>query len=239
MTTFRDASWQKIQEVRASLDEVIPTATTLRDAAQIFANAFSTFDSCVLARVFALIPFEQLPNQEQVWARSFAVSHNVTALLTPRTTILTLFGTAGIERSWLSREASQGHRAIPLVHEGFIEGAPMISALLGALQIDGVADADRRARTMTGGLNARFFVDDARTAKNAVGQHIIASREFVEAYAVKSVFGMGGTYVNGTRVVAIIFTNEQLTAQEVDRFASFIGTFKLATTASVERGRLF
>ena len=50
-------------------------------------------------------------------------------------------------------------------------------------------------------------------------------------------FGMGGAYLDGKIVVAIMFTRETLAELYVDRFPSFIGTFKLATS-SLAQGNL-
>ncbi|HEY0254305.1 MAG TPA: hypothetical protein VGC41_22410 [Kofleriaceae bacterium] len=243
MTTFHDASWTQIQALRASLDETTQAASSLQEAAQHLAVMLATtFESCVLARVFALVPLHQLPAHERLWAESFAGSMQLGGLVKDQTPVMTLLGTAGVEIAWSERTSSQGHRAIPLVDSMFIERAPMIAALLDSLQIGPELlhhTGDMNIRTFAGGLNARFFVDDAKTSLNAAGKHVIASRPFVEKYGVKSVFGMGGSYVTGTTVFAVVFTNETLTATEVDRFTSFIGTFKLATTANVEQGQLF
>ena len=50
---------------------------------------------------------------------------------------------------------------------------------------------------MLGGRNGTFFVPDALTAKDAraVG---IAAHDFAEEHAIRTVFGMGGAYVDGT-----------------------------------------
>jgi hypothetical protein len=92
---------------------------------------------------------------------------------------------------------------------------------------------------MTGNLNKRFYVPDARTAQDAEGRSIIAAQDFVAKYAIRSVFGMGGGFVNKLLTVVVLFTRESLQASDVDRLASFIGTFKIGTSHLVETGALF
>jgi hypothetical protein len=117
----------------------------------------------------------------------------------------------------------------------------MIAALLAELEVD-VARLDAAAiatRRLLGGKNTRFFVADAATALDAQGRHVIAARDFVGKHQVKTVFGMGGAYVDGTLAVAIVFTNEPVPATVVDLFPSLIGNFKMATTELMTKGLTF
>ena len=117
----------------------------------------------------------------------------------------------------------------------------MISSLLHSLQIDpkSTGTGGIQIRAMPGGINARFYVQDALTSKDSLNRHIIAARDFVETYKIKTVFGFGGSYVNGMYAIAVIFTTETLTTLHVDRFSTFIGSFKMATSDCVQRGHLF
>jgi len=118
----------------------------------------------------------------------------------------------------------------------------MISGLLQSMKIipeQSASAGELQIRAMPGGINARFFVANALTGTDGAGRHIIAARDFVTAHDIKSVFGMGGSYLDGTQAIAIVFTTEVLTASDVDRYTSFIGTFKMATSGPVQRGQLF
>ncbi|HEY0189519.1 MAG TPA: hypothetical protein VGC42_00260, partial [Kofleriaceae bacterium] len=65
------------------------------------------------------------------------------------------------------------------------------------------------------------------------------ARDFVARYQIRSVFGMGGTYIDGRMAIFVAFTREALTPGVVDRFTSFISTFKMATAELVARGAVF
>jgi hypothetical protein len=232
-TSISSASWNEIQQLHARIDQQIASASNVADAAQRFAAAFSTsFESVALARVFFVLPLRVLPAAERAAAEAMAAANG--RAVVDATSTLVLAGTAGREAAWNDRTHSVGHRAIPLVDRELVDGAPMIAELLASLRVELAtisSDVPAQLRTLAGGLNARFYVPDARTTVDARGRHVIAAREFVDRYAIASVFGMGGRYASGALVAAIVFTTETLSASEVDRFPSFIGTFKLATTA--------
>jgi hypothetical protein len=191
--------------------------------------------------VFVVVPLHRLPAAETAWAKTFARSAGRVAPLAPSTPVLALAGTAGTAPAWSDRTKSNGHRAIPLIDRSFVAGAPMIGALLSSLKLDlGVRnDGEIELRAVQGGVNARFFVDDATTAVDAEGRSVIGARDFVEAHHVRSVWGMGGSYVGGELAIAIVFTCELLRAHDVDRFTSLISTFKMATSTLVTTNRVF
>lgn len=242
-TPLCTATWPEIESFRETLATAVTGAPDLAAASQAFAQAFVTrFSSVVLARVFVVTPLRALPPAEQTVARATAVAAGHVAPLPITVPVLALLGTAGTQPAWADRTRSAGHRAIPLVDAKFVEGAPMIAELLSALKVDLSAfgrDAGNLLRPMAGGLNQRFFVPDAPETTDARGRKIIGAQDFVHAHGVRSVFGMGGTYVDGTVVAAILFTTELLTTSVVDRYPSLIGTFKLATGSLVAGGALF
>ncbi len=91
------------------------------------------------------------------------------------------------------------------------QSIPMLAKLLVDLDVnfaglDSWEALDTRA--LLGGQNGAFFVDDARVAEDARGRRVIPNKEFVEAYGVRTVFGMGGAYFEGTLALAIVFTSE-------------------------------
>ncbi len=242
LASFRDTAWTDIERVRDGITKQIAGVPTLERAAVAFtATLRRSFETCALARLFVLAPLKRLPEAEQGWARDLASSIGHAAEVSPETPTLCLLGSAGIEPAWNDRTKSAGHRAIPLLDRNFIANAPMIAGLLHALHLDPQqreTGGPIQLRPMAGGLNARFFVEDAAISVDEQDRHVIASRPFVTRYGIKSVFGMGGSYVTGEIAIAIIFTTEKLTATEVDRYTTFISTFKMATSDAAA-GRRF
>lgn len=240
--TIAAASWKTIEALRDRFNAEVASQKSLAGASQAFAALLvERFPTVVLARVFAVTPMSMLPDPEVRVATAAARALSITETLTPATPVLALLGTAGVEASWNRRETSAGHRALPLVGT-FVKSAPMVAALLSSLEVDlgaFVADPGVQIRAMTGNLNKRFFVPDARTATDGRGRNIIAAQDFVAKYGVRTVFGMGGGFVDKMLAVVVLFTREVLEATDVDRLASFIGTFKMATSKLVESGALF
>lgn len=239
MRSFAGAGWPQLQELRAQISELQASATLL-EAAQGFAALFATrFDSVVLARVFVVLPLSALPQRERGFAEHAAAA---TAPVNETTPVLCLFGTTGRKAAWNDRLSSQNHLAIPLSSSDFVRGAPMIAQLLADFQVslrvldDGLPVISRE---LMGGRSLTFFVPDAQTTVSEEGRLIIGAEDFAQAHGVRSVFGMGGAYTNGTLVVAIVFTCEQLTRPTADRFSTLIAAFKLATAHQVQQGRLF
>lgn len=237
LRSFTDAEWPQIEQLRARVNE-LANAESLVGAAQGFVEIFSAaFASVVLARLFAVLPAGTLPPTERTFAAALAGG-----ALTESTPVLSLLGTAGQGEGWSERTASVGHRAIPLLSSATIDEAPMIAKLLADLGADLQAlDAGGMiaTRQLLGGRNGTFFVPDARTAVDSRGRHVIAARDFADAFAIRTVFGMGGAYLDGTMAVAIIFCSEELDRLTVDRFPSFIASFKMATSKLQRDGRIF
>ncbi|CAN5909416.1 hypothetical protein BH11MYX2_BH11MYX2_10150 [soil metagenome] len=242
-TTIKNASWDVVQGLRADMEVGLRAATSLQDGAQKFVEMFRrSFDTVALARMFLVLPFAELPQVEQLAARELVVKLGRAPAIDAATPVLTLLATSGERPAWNRREQSAGHRAIPLVDTSLVDGAPMIAALLSALRVDLEhlrADASTHLRSLAGGLNSRFYVPDARSTVDARGRRVIAATDFVEQYTIRTVFGMGGAYLGGGLVVAIVFTKELLPELHVDRFPSFIGTFKIATTSLVDAKKFF
>jgi hypothetical protein len=94
-------------------------------------------------------------------------------------------------------------------------------------------------RTLLGGRNGMFFVPDALSATDANERFVIADRTFVERYAIRTVFGMAGAYLDGTLALIIVFSTALIPRLTVDRFPSLISNFKMATSRLIEEGRIF
>jgi hypothetical protein len=237
------ASWPEINDFRAQVSARVEKDLWLTDASRHFASLFvERFPSVVLARVFAVVPFERLPAVDAEVARAFAEKLGAAQLLVPNTPVLSLLGTSGIVAAWNQRASSAGHLAIPLLSRELVEGAPMIAQLLADLKVDLACLDDARpidSKKMLGGTNQRFYVPSAKTAVDARGRFVIPSRDFVERHRIETVFGMAGAYVDGMIIAAILFTTENLDVGTVDRFPSIIGNFRMATTTAVLARRIY
>lgn len=239
MKSLADAEWSALESLRDKING-ISTASQLAVAAQTACELFtSSFESVVLVRLFIVLPFEKLPAAEQAFASRLAAGGRS---LTRKTRVLCLVGTSGAKKRWSDRTASVGHLAIPLIDADSVAGAPMIAKLLSDLNVDLKALDDGRpivTRHMLGGKNGVFYVAEAKTAQDARGRQIVADTAFVRDNDIGTVFGMGGSYADGTLAVMVVFCNEHLERSVVDRYASFIASFKMATAALLENGQIF
>jgi hypothetical protein len=235
---FSAADWSQIEHLRTKIARC--SQASICDAASDFAALFiDEFETAVLARVFAVLPFQTLPERDQ----QFAIRRTGgDPRLSPTTPVLSLLGTRGHQPELNDRLASREHLAVPLLDRSFVQGAPMIAKLLSDLAVDlKWLDSGQpiTTRRMEGSRNGTFYVPDALTAQDEHGRKIIPAQTFVRSQGIRTVFGMGGAYVDGTWVIAIVFTRELLERLVVDRFPSLISNFKMATAKLQATGRVF
>ena len=213
---------------------------SLEQGAGRFTSSFTShFESVVLCRMFVVLGLQELPEAERAAASAVAGAKTV---LGPDTRVLSLLATRGRKAAWNDRQLSREHRAIPLIDRSFVQGAPMIAKLLSDLEVDLASLGEGKpiaTRRMLGGANVTFYVPDAPNARDDHGRPIIPARDFVEEFGIKTVFGMGGAYLGGELVVAIVFTSESVDRATVDRFPSLIGSFKMSTAPLVASGSIF
>jgi hypothetical protein len=90
-------------------------------------------------------------------------------------------------------------------------------------------------------LLAFFFVENAKESTDSKNRKIIPMRDFVEAYNVYTVFGIGGRYMLGrNNIVSIIFfTNEKFSKVITRLFVPLINFFKTSTVKLVRQQRIF
>lgn len=238
MGVLAAANWDDVERLRAAVGGGQPGS--LQAAAQGFVTAFtSAFMDAVLVRMFAVMPFSDVPEPERIFAHGLGGHHS---RFSERTRVLTLLGTAGREPTWNDRRASRGHLCIPLLDRSFVESAPMIAKLLADIDVDLAGFDDGRpiaTRKLLGGNNGMFYVQDASTAKDVQGRHIIPDQAFVKKHGIRTVFGMGGAYLEGILVLSIIFSTVEVPRIVADRFPSLIVNFKMATAALVQKGSAF
>jgi hypothetical protein len=233
-----ETDWADIEKLRGEF--AAAEYASLVDAAQAFVGKFAEcFASVVLARLFIVVPFDKLPPFDQLAARRFVEGD---ARLRVGTPVLSLLGSAGHEPTYRARLDSRGHLAIPLLDREFVQGIPMVTRLLADLDVDLNALNDGGpivTRRMLGGQNAAFYVADAATAADGRGRAIIPAQDFVKTHGIGTVFGMGGAFVDGTLVAAVLFCQERLERLVVERYQSFISTFKMATAPLLQAGKIY
>jgi hypothetical protein len=238
MPTLGESTWPDVERLRKTLAE--GEWPSVEAAAGVFARSFSTsFSDIALVRVFGVMPVSELPPKERDFARRFAPND---ARFGPATRALTLLGTHGREAGWNDRRLSRGHLCIPLLDRAFVDAAPMIAKLLADTDVDLAAFDDGRpiaTRKLLGGKNGMFYVPDALNTTDTKDRFVIADRAFVQQHAIRTVFGMGGAYLNGTLVMSIVFCTSLIPRMAVDRFPSLISNFKMATSRLVEERRIF
>lgn len=237
MSGLSEASWSDLEAMRTQIAAGKPRS--FQQAAEQFTAFFATrFSTVVLARVFLVVPLDRLPPYDRAFARAIA-GHD--PRLTPSTPVLSLLGTHGRDPAWNDRTRSVGHLAIPLLDRESVQAAPMIARLFADLEVEvqGLGTGGPiTTRMMAGGKTAMFYVPDARTTRDDRGRLIIQS-DFATRYGVESVFGMGGSYLDGSLALAIVFCAERLERLVADRYRSFITAFQMATMELNNAGRVW
>lgn len=241
--TYAEVEASTWGEILDSLREEIGQSKTLEDAAQRLTRAlYMRFEeTTALARVYAIVPHRELPPSVTSFVEEL-VAANGGASPSPDTPVLSLLGSYGASEAWCDRRRSRAHKGIPLLSAAFVSGIPMIARLLKELGIElaWLDDAPEvNARRLLGGFNGVFFVDDAASARDAQGRRIIPAQDFVEHERIRTVFGMGGFYPDGTMVVVILFTREEIARSQVERLKSLISLLKGETFGAVRARHLF
>jgi hypothetical protein len=219
-------------------------ATSLDRAAQTLADEFyERFkDLTVLVRVFATVPYAQVPAPVQRFVSALVEARGQAHLLREDTTVLTLMGTRGVLPAWNTRLGSRGHLGIPLVSPEFVDAIPMVARLLSELgvTVEGVAGGGEYVTRALGNLSGVFYVRDATEALDERERPIITSRDFVADHGVKTVFGFGGAYMmERSFTVIIVFARQTLDHAQVKELAPIANAFKAATMGLVAANRFF
>jgi hypothetical protein len=244
MARLESTGQQGFRELRDKFQARLERCNTLEESAQAWADLFyrEFEESIVLARVYATIRFAQLPLDTQDFVRKLARAKGVASDLVNDTFVLTLLGTRGSRPEWNDRKKSQGHAGIPLVHASFVESIPMIARMMAEMGagIDWIDKHDTKVVVNTiGKLAGVFYVRDAKSAVDPKGRLIIPAQDFVATHNVKTVFGMGGAYLNGSFVVLVAFSRETIDKGRVEPLITLVNFFKTATMNAVAGGKLF
>lgn len=244
MAAFAEYSVARIRALQDTLRRRVQTAAALQDAAQEFANLLAEEFEPVLARVFATIEFQALPEFDRRFVTGRAREANLEAQLKPTTRVLSLLGTRGAQPEWNERARSKRYLGIPLVSEHFVQSLPMVAALLTEL---GMAPESFRPdgpgvpidQLLGGEAAGIFHVPEPRVSTDPKGRRIIPAQDFIHAQEVATVFGIGGIWPNGELVVCIVFTREVVARATVRRLAPALSVFRSATTALAMNGKYF
>jgi hypothetical protein len=199
-------------------------------------------DSLALIRLYATVPFKQLPTPDRAFALNLAMANRAADLLDEETLVLSLLGTRGDVADWNDRYHSKNHLGIPLLTSNFVEAIPMVAQLMQDLRI-GLGWLDSKDTNIVvktlGTVAGVFYVEEAATSVDAKGRKIVPAQDFVKAYDIHTVFGLGGSYLNSTCIVLILFTRERLERSEAERFMPLVNSIKSATMSLAMRGQLF
>ena len=241
---IEQATPSTITELWASIERKLQEAKALEDAAQALATAEQTrFDeSVIIARIFLTVRFDALPAATRAFVQNLAESAGAASGLKGTTPVLSLVGTYGREADWKDRRKSKGHAGIPLISSAFVGAIPMISRLLRefGVPMEWVDSHDSEVIVKAVGREAGlFYVDNAAEATDHEGRKIIAAQDFVSAYNVRSVFGIGGAYPGGQIFVNVLFCRDGFDRSVAGRFLPLVEQFKRKSAAVVGAGKIF
>lgn len=243
MITIGSSLPSQLRQVNQQVREAMRASGSFEEAAQAAVSAiYQAFSSSlVLLRLYTTIPYQQLPEDIQQFVQRLITSKAPDASVLPQSQVLTLFGTRGRHPDWNDRKRSRGHVGIPLLSSSFVNEIPMLSRLLKELGADlSWLDTKREflGKSLGGNLASAFYVEDATTVKDDRGRLVIPAQDFVLANQVKTVFGVGGSYINGQILAVIFFCQEKLSKEQAEQFIVLANVIK-ASTVSLLSTRLF
>jgi hypothetical protein len=226
------------------IENEVKACRCLADAAQKCVDILygQLAESAPLIRVFATVRFHELSGFDRLKCIDQAAAHGVDRLLGSKTFVLSLLGTRGVQPGWNDRTKSHAHLSTPLVSSEFVESIPMIACLMKEMGIgvDWLDTQDAQIVVHQRGRTAgMFYVEDARTVTDARGRLVVPAQDFVEENKLKTVFGVGGVYPNGTFVSVVFFTRTVLTRADIERFIPLVHAFKAGTMNAVMAGNFF
>lgn len=243
MADFKNYSLADLGVLRGELQGLASDCSTLREASQACLNRlFDEFSkTLVLARMYATVPFAYLPDQEKEIARSAAAEGGCADELTEDTFVVTLAATRGTKPEWNDRASSPDRLAIPLLNPSFLEAIPLTGRALGVIMPD--IPWLKKQETLiltasTGKMSYLLMVGDAREELTSAGQKAIPDQSLVKDNSVRTVLALGGRYLNGTCIVMLLFTKEQLTQEQATKFTTLVNTIKSATMKAVMAGQI-
>jgi len=193
----------------------IETGATLQEAAQRMMDLlYAEFaESLALARTFTTVPFNMLPARDRSFIETHARTKGTAHLLNEDTPVLSLIGTSGVEPAWCDRYRSRDHLGIPLPPEKFGAWSSMVTALTRQLghSVDWYNLRHPAPGPASFGVFAdALFVADATSSRDEDGQLFIPAQDFVRAYQVRTVSGVGGQFAATGMILACVFFSREL-----------------------------
>jgi hypothetical protein len=242
MRSLAKASSTEVREVLSRVTAEASACGSFQEGAQAAARrVYLEFSSSlVLCRIYAAVRFRELPERDRRFVSDLRGRSAAASELREETPVVSLVGTYGSSPLWLDRYASQGHLGIPLLSEAFLKDIPMMSKLLSDLGVSlrGLSAAGNSSDVFSA-FTGVFFVDNAASARDSAGRFIIPARDFVDRYAVQSVFGVGGSFGSGLVLMALLFTREKLSQPVANRFLPLVRHLAEAMQVNVSAGRLY
>jgi hypothetical protein len=237
-------SVEAVSALRSRLEEELKNCPSFQQASQKLTDILyeELTSSAVLFRVFATVELEKLPDKEREFALALARGRGFLPELQPKTKVVTLLGSRGKRPEWNHRHRSERHLAIPLASASFIKTIPMVSRLMGDMGtgLEWVQKQERNMIVTSMGHMARvLYVEDALGSRTEDGFDVIPDRSFVTDNGIRTVVGLGGAYLNGAIVAVVLFTNERVPQDRVEKLMPLVHGFKIATMKQVMQGRLF
>jgi two-component system NtrC family sensor kinase len=187
--------------------------------------------ACSLIRFFKTHDYETLEDDLKVFAKNILKNSGVNEA--PDMKCLTLLATAGDKPDWNSRQKSNGHRAIPLPSQDFVERLPMIANLIKQfnLEISKVLKPDPGFILDTSEADYGVFY-----IPNAVDNEMIPDQEgFVKPLGIKSVLGFGGVLPSGNFFAVILFSKVKISQQTANLFKTLALAVEFSVTLFGER----
>jgi hypothetical protein len=244
MSRIAAYSREDLSALRLRVEEGLKECASFQEASQKFLDVLhdELSSSAVLFRVFATVPFGGLPPREKEAVLDVSRARGFSDEIRDETRVVTLLATRGKRAAWNDRYRSERHLAIPLTSASFIKTIPMVSRLMGDMDT-GLEWVDRQKMNMIvtsmGQMARVLYVEDALESRTADGFEVIPDRRFVEENHVRTVVGLGGAYLNRTIVAVVLFTNELVPQERVERLMPVVHGFKVGTMRVVMQGRIF
>jgi len=244
MSRIASYSVEDVTALRSRVEDELKESGSFQQASQKFIDILyeELIASAVLFRIFATVELEKLQGKEKDFALELARTRGFDSELKPKTPVVALLGSRGKRPQWNHRLRSERHLAIPLTSASFIKTIPMVSRLMGDMGT-GLAWVQKQERQMIvtsmGQMARVLYVRDALETRTGDGFDVIPDRSFVTENRVRTVLGLGGAYLNGTIVAAVLFTNELVPQDRVEKLMPVMHGFKIATMKAVMQGKIF
>lgn len=211
---------REMTECGKVLREIGETSKTMEEVANRITRFF--FDEFAIVnsgeKNFALVRFFKTHTYSTLEAdlKDFVSKNWKNITLKEEMKCLVLLATSGELAAWNSRKLSEGHQAIPLPKQGFVEQLPMVAGLIRQLgvKISSLVTIDEELilDSKEKGFGV-FYIPDA------VGSKFIPDQEnFVIPHGVKSVLGFGGMMPSGNIYAVILFSKRFISVDTANLF---------------------